>query len=201
MQQRSEDTRARIQAAAVDLFARHGYDATGVAEICSAAGVSKGAFYHHFPSKLVLFLALLEDWLAGVEEGLQIAHPSQGSRSIPRMLVDMAGRSGGLFQSAEGQLRLILEFWTQASRKPEVWKAAIAPYRRYEALFSGMLAEGQKEGSLAPEIDPAVAARVVVGLAMGLLLQALFDPDGAAWPEVTRKGVEMLVEGIQRREG
>ncbi len=39
-QQRSEDTRARILRAALECFSRAGYDATGVAEICAAAGVS-----------------------------------------------------------------------------------------------------------------------------------------------------------------
>ena len=43
MQQRSQATRAGILAAARKLFSQHGYDATGVAELCAEAGVSKGA--------------------------------------------------------------------------------------------------------------------------------------------------------------
>ena len=65
-QQRSLDTREQIMTAAAELFCRTGYDATGVAEICSQAGVSKGAFYHHFPSKKDLFLAIVDKWLQGV---------------------------------------------------------------------------------------------------------------------------------------
>ena len=51
-QKRGEETRSRILDAAQGCFVQHGYDATGVAEICRSAGLSKGAFYHHFPSKL-----------------------------------------------------------------------------------------------------------------------------------------------------
>lgn len=48
MQARGEETRSRILHSALSLFGRQGYDATGVAGICEAAAVSKGAFYHHF---------------------------------------------------------------------------------------------------------------------------------------------------------
>jgi len=51
MQQRSEETRARILDAAIRRFAIAGYDAASVEDICTEAGVSKGAFYHHFPTK------------------------------------------------------------------------------------------------------------------------------------------------------
>ena len=61
MQQRSIETRRRIMSAAVALFAAQGYNASGVAEICRAAGASKGAFYHHFSSKQALFVAVLEE--------------------------------------------------------------------------------------------------------------------------------------------
>jgi TetR/AcrR family transcriptional repressor of nem operon len=43
--------RDKIVAAAIDLFRRNGYVATTVDEICAAAGVTKGAFFHHFESK------------------------------------------------------------------------------------------------------------------------------------------------------
>jgi AcrR family transcriptional regulator len=46
--------------AAVQLFARDGYDATSVNRIIEAVGVSKGAFYHHFAAKEDLVAALTE---------------------------------------------------------------------------------------------------------------------------------------------
>ena len=58
MQQRSEETRNAIIEAAETLFTQQGYTAAGVAEICEAAGVSKGAFYHHFETKQAVFLAV-----------------------------------------------------------------------------------------------------------------------------------------------
>jgi AcrR family transcriptional regulator len=50
-QPRGEETRNRILDAALDSFAHFGYDATSVSQICRRADVTKGGFYHHFPSK------------------------------------------------------------------------------------------------------------------------------------------------------
>ena len=68
MQKRAQLTRARILDVSTRLFSQNGYDATGVAEICAAASVSKGAFYHHFESKHSVFLAILDEWLATFPE-------------------------------------------------------------------------------------------------------------------------------------
>ena len=47
-----------------------GYDGTGVAMICERAQVSKGAFYHHFDTKQAIFLALMQQWLEGLDHQL-----------------------------------------------------------------------------------------------------------------------------------
>lgn len=55
-------------AAAEKLLLRNGYAATGINDICREAGVSKGAFYHFFPSKEDLALAALDGFFRrGVE--------------------------------------------------------------------------------------------------------------------------------------
>lgn len=51
-------TRDRILTAAADLFLAEGVENVSVAEICRAAGVSNGSFFHHFPSKEELALEI-----------------------------------------------------------------------------------------------------------------------------------------------
>jgi TetR/AcrR family transcriptional regulator, transcriptional repressor for nem operon len=51
-------------AAAHLLVKRQGYAATSVDDICRAAGVTKGAFFHHFASKEALAVAAAEGWTA-----------------------------------------------------------------------------------------------------------------------------------------
>jgi AcrR family transcriptional regulator len=197
MQQRSEETRARILQAAAALFARNGYDATGVAQLCAQAGVSKGSFYHHFPSKQAVFLALLDTWLAALDT--QMAEIVQGAPSIPQALVRMSAVTGSVFQSAGGQLPMFLEFWRESSHDPKVWEATIAPYRRYQQAIAALLRQGVAEGSLRP-VDPERAARAIVGLAVGLILQGVIDPQGAAWAEVAQDALQWMMNGLSAKQ-
>ena len=193
MQQRSIETRAEILGAAMTLFARSGYEATSVAEICEAAGVSKGAFYHHFSSKQEIFLALLNNWLALIDSQLDYAR--QGADNVPQAIMRMSDLMRSVFETAVGQLPMFLEFWTQASHDPLVWQVVIEPYHRYQAYFRSMIEQGIEEGSL-KLVDPDVAAKAIVSLALGLLLQGLLDSRGAKWDQVTQQSIQLLLEGL-----
>ncbi len=193
MQERSAETRADILASAEKLFSQQGYEGTGVAEICSQAGVSKGAFYHHFPSKHAVFMTLLEDWLNILDRQMQYFQGN--AKSVPAALIDMAGMLRFVFQSAGGKLPMFLEFWSQASRDREVWQATIAPYRRFHQLFSDMVQRGVQEGSL-QTTNAQETAWVILALATGILMQGLLDADGAAWDEVGKHGLEALMKGL-----
>jgi AcrR family transcriptional regulator len=193
MQQRSLETHAEILGAAMTLFARSGYEATSVAEICEAAGVSKGAFYHHFSSKQEIFLALLKNWLGVIDAQLDYAR--QGTDNVPQALMRMTDMMRAVFETATGQLPMFLEFWTKASHDDAVWQTVIEPYHRYQAYFRSMIQQGIEEGSLKP-VDPDMAAKAIVSLALGLLLQGLLDAQGAKWDQVTQHSFQLLLEGL-----
>jgi len=193
MQQRSEETRASILSAAVEQFSGNGYEATSVSQVCRAAGVSKGAFYHHFPSKQAVFLELLEGWLALLDEQFKLVR-SQSS-DVPGALLTMTSMIGEIYRTAGGSLPMFLEFWNQAHHEPDIWSAVIAPYNRYQDYFASMIQEGIDEGSLR-QVDPESTARVLVALAVGLLLQGVLDPDGADWQQVSQAGFQMVLNDI-----
>jgi AcrR family transcriptional regulator len=190
-QLRAEETRGRILEAAVRRFAVAGYEAASVDEICAEAGVSKGAFYHHFPSKQSLFLALMQEWLGMIDTGMEAV---QGE-NIPQTFIRMTDLLPGVFAAAEDQLPMFLEFWLQASRDQKVWNAVIAPYHHFQEFFSGLIEKGIAEGSLKP-VDAAVAAQVIVSLAVGLVLQGILEPNGSDWGKTGRESMRILMEGL-----
>jgi AcrR family transcriptional regulator len=126
MQTRSIETRAKIVQAAQDLFSKTGYESSSVSDICDRAGISKGAFYHHFPSKQAVFMELLSEWLKGIDIGLEAMRNSQTGASQP--LVRMADIIPSVIHAAEGRLPIFLEFLVHSARDQELWKTAIAPY-------------------------------------------------------------------------
>ena len=197
MQDRSQETREQLLASAEKCFSQSGYDATGVAEICADAQMSKGAFYHHFPSKHAVFMALLENWLKLLDQGLFSLTDTQ--ESIPDSLTRMGGMLGFVFQSASGRLPMFLEFWAQASRDKEVWQATIAPYRRYQQQFTQLVQRGIDEGTLKTG-NPQSTAWVIMALVTGVILQGLLDPQAANWDEVGQHGLQVIMEGLRKKQ-
>ncbi len=76
-------SKTKLLEAALQVIRAKGYTATTIDDICAAAGVTKGSFFHHFKGKLELALAAVEHWNA-VTSGLfaeapyrQIADPRE----------------------------------------------------------------------------------------------------------------------------
>lgn len=193
-EQRSAETQQNLLGAAEICFARYGYEATSVAQVCREAGVSKGAFYHHFDSKQALFLGLLEQWLAQIDR--QIETQDTVARDAPGRLREITGVVDQVQQVPRQQLLIYLEFLNKAVRDPAVLSATLAPYHRYLDLMATMVQQGVTEGSIPPGRE-AYAAPLLMALIIGLTIQSFIDPAGADWAAVTREGIDLFLSGLQ----
>jgi AcrR family transcriptional regulator len=193
LQDRAEMTRQQLIDAAASCFAEQGYDGTGVAMICDRAQVSKGAFYHHFDTKQAIFLALMQQWLEGLDHQLDAFQTSM--KSVPEGLHSMTGLLGTVLEVGGDALPMYLEFWSRATRDQQVWQETIAPFHRYHTFFGTLLQAGIDEGSIR-QVDADHAARVLVAFAVGLLMQGLLEPEGEDWAEVAGLGMDMLMNGL-----
>ncbi len=177
--------------AAIKLFSTHGYNKASVDDICEEAGISKGAFYHHFKSKQALFLALLDGWLQFIDNAIE----STKDKTVPETFMQITEAFPYIFKTADDNLPMFLEFWLQASRDKKIWGAGISPYRRYHKYFTTLIKKGVDEGSFV-EVDPELASRMITSTAMGLLLQSLLDPTGDDWEKVARDSTNLLVSSL-----
>src|SRR5215217_191285 len=99
--ERSEATRAELVGAARGLFAERGYAGVGTEEVVRAAGVTRGALYHHFKGgKRDLFRAVVET----IE------------REIVTEIAQKGAQAGGPFAALE----LGGDLWLEACLRPEV---------------------------------------------------------------------------------
>jgi AcrR family transcriptional regulator len=196
MQARSQATRRHILEAAQTQFSRAGYSAASIDSICAEAEISKGAFYHHFASKQAVFLALLEDWVAGLDAGFRKLQ--EESDSMDQALLRMVDLLPQVLQASEGQLPIYMEFWMQASRDPKTLKATIAPYHRFREQIASMIRAGIQAGTFR-EVDADTASLALVSLAIGLLAQGIAGPTQKDWPDSNRKALQLLLDGMKRR--
>lgn len=111
----------------------------------------------------------------------------------------MAGAAGSMLQSNEVQLAILLEFWRQSVRNPELWQVTVKPYHRYRLYFTQLVSKGIQNGELLP-VDPEITGSMIVSLALGLLLQALFDPQGSDWGDEIVRSTTLFMERLSLRE-
>jgi AcrR family transcriptional regulator len=77
-----DERRAQLLAAALEVFTSAGYHAAAMDEIADRAGVSKPVLYQHFPSKLDLYLAVLDTHIDSLVFAIQKAIQSTPENSI-----------------------------------------------------------------------------------------------------------------------
>jgi len=196
MQPRGEITRQKILNTSYELFSHQGYEATGVALICEKANVSKGSFYHHFPSKKDVFFALIEGWVENIQN--QFAAIKQDEIPIPNQFKAMVPALSSVFSEAD-QIPFFLEFWLQAMRDREIAQRTIKPYFTFMTMFEKMFEKGIIEGSIDPKSDPHLSMRLMMAFALGLIMQSMIEPTRENWDEVTKYSLEKVLTGLQKK--
>lgn len=171
------DTRSRIVAAAVALFAEQGYDATSVNQVVARAGVAKGALYHHFPSKddllCEVYRELVDRQRAGLAEILaRRLPPADTLRAIVRdMVVSTAGRV------AEAKV-----FFREGHRLTDANQQRVRAVRReiHDAVTE-LVRSAQRDGRFAAIASPEMVTFTVFGVINEL--PVWYSPDGPKGPD------------------
>lgn len=96
-EQNPQITRQKLLDAAFELFYRNGFRATGLNDVVSAAGLSKGALYNHFASKMDLGYAVVDEVLAPLMRQFWIEpyQNSQNPLSATRQIIETVSRRLG----------------------------------------------------------------------------------------------------------
>ncbi|MEQ1547036.1 MAG: helix-turn-helix domain-containing protein [Chakrabartia sp.] len=146
----SERPNARIKLidAAHVLVRRKGYAATSVDEICAAAGVSKGAFFHHFASKEALGVAAAAQWTARAAPLFELPPYTKLADPLERLLGHIDMRMAMIDGPAEGFTcfvgTMVQESFASSEALREASGASITAY--CEALSVDIEAAIQQHG-------------------------------------------------------
>ncbi len=156
-----------------ELIAEHGIDGTTMRQVAAASGLSTGTLNYHFTNKRGLILAALDhayrlprDW-----------HRYEGS-ALARL-----GRIARNYTVDRPQQAHWWRFWLEvtahAARDPELRGHQRNQQRALVEFVARVIAEGVASGELRADLAADVEAMRFVGLAQGLVLHQLLDPDSA----------------------
>lgn len=93
-----QETEQRILRSALALMREYGYEKVSVRDICQQAGITTGAFYHHFPSKETMIargFGALDSYMKQALEGREQEPPAQRLRRILTTYADFMERESG----------------------------------------------------------------------------------------------------------
>ena len=177
---RTSDARQRIVSTAARLFLERSYHAVGVDELCAAAGVRKGSFYHYFSSKSELAKAVI-DLHAQAFVARLAGSPDDGPRQRLHAIPDAIGAIQTALASQFGRAvgcpfgNLAAELATT----DEDVRAHLA--RRLGAMereLAGTCRQAAARGVLRAGIDPEHLAHALLAQYQGIILLAKLNDSG-----------------------
>ncbi len=190
------DTRQRILSTARELFHGNNYADIGIKQICDAANVQKGSFYHFFPSKRDLALAVIDDMADDWAHGFVKEAFDQDLPPMERLdyLIDAAYYWQKAAKDLEGRMpgclfgNLVLE----VSTRDDILRAKLsAVFDKTKVRFERTLEQAVETGAISP-LDTDLTAQAMLAYLEGMILLAKSRNE----PEVIQK-LGPAIKGIR----
>ena len=168
--QHREATRERILESAALHFRNEGYEAARIDDIMAGAGLTRGGFYLHFPSKQELFAAYVAREL---DFGRQLRRAMDGRPEAP-----LEGAAQALdFYLTPGHRKRVARGCTIVSNAADVARSSAGTRRAFTQAFAAMRDEFRQVAEHGGADDPEGAALAAIATSVGgvVLARALAD--------------------------
>lgn len=185
---RSAEMRQRLVDAARALFLEQGFAGTSTPAIVSAAGVTRGALYHHFADKQALFKAVLEQEAEALAKAVQ--RSDQNGLSAKQRLVDGAmAYVDGLIAPGRAKLMFVEGPAVLGARSAQLMEA-----ERGEAQLRIGLSE-----ALGPDRDDDLELEYLARLLSAMFERAAVDIDEGLDPNGYRRAIKHVLSSLSAR--
>ena len=147
---RPTDTRDRVLQVAQVLFAERGYRGTSLRDIAKRIGIKAPSLLHHFPSKQLLYLAVLDKMFESLEDAANAI--AWGRENRQERMRQAVGNAIDFIAMHPDFVRIM---WKEMDDESGIGRQVLK--RRLPPLFStavNFIFRGQRDGEFRPEVDP-----------------------------------------------
>jgi AcrR family transcriptional regulator len=173
-------TRDRIIEAALRAFAARGYRGTAIDAIAGEAGVTRQGLLHHFPSKVHLLIAVLEQ--RDAEDKAHAERAAETDARIDGVLNAVMQHTAQPERDHLGRLFTILSAESIDADHP-AHEHFRARYRAAREAFATWIADAQADGEMVDTVAPDQLAAIVIAVMDGLQMQQHLDEQPLAIEE------------------
>ena len=193
--ERIEDT-ARILEAARGSFLAHGFARTTMDDLARELGMSKKTLYRSFASKEAIVDAMVTAKIASISAGVEAimndpagGFSSRARRVLNHVVTELAGISPVF-------LRDLQRFVPHIHRRIENIRRVVVP-----EIWGQLIREGQKEGLVRDDVDPAFAAELVLHAVQGILNPESLNRLHVTPREAYETSTDLLLGGLLTAAG
>jgi TetR/AcrR family transcriptional repressor of nem operon len=175
---RSFDLEAAVERA-MNVFWSRGYHGTALPDLLRATKLSRGSLYAAFGGKHALFLRALDRYIAAGLARIDVELDPRGKpvAGLRACLSRYAERTSGA--SGKRGCLLVATAMELAAHDPQVQRRVSAFFNAMETKLAGALSRAKVEGELADGVEPAIAARLLICVAEGMLVMGKTIQDRA----------------------
>ena len=184
----------QIKRAVLDIIFEEGLSRLSTRNLAARVGISEGALFRHFPSKLAILRGIMQDVQTDLLGQLREAASSRAPAEV-RLHRFMCAHVGYLL---ENRGITILLFSEAAHQGDADMKASLRDIlREMKALVAGIVDDGIREGRWRDEVDPEDAAMLYMGIPVSLNVHMILNPGGLETENFCRRMVDLLVGGLR----
>jgi AcrR family transcriptional regulator len=185
MPRQPSDARERIVLAAIELFAARGYHNTGIADILTESGCSRGVLYYNFSCKKELGFAVIDEVLHLLAEQGAGRHLRTNDHPIDKLL-KMVDDLPGLVRLQSGEYLTPSLAARLGAVDAEFKERLSIGFRVLIDELEVILQRGAAEGQIADNVNPRVLAHAFVVMCEGILFAALLEYQEDVWANARR---------------
>jgi AcrR family transcriptional regulator len=169
-----EARRQQIMDAALVCFSRDGFHATTTADIVRESGVSQGTLYLYFANKDDIVVAMADDRHRNEALVTAIAHSEQDPVRGLMTMIELHGER--LTDPRRIALRRVgVQGWSEALRNPRIHDSVVEGIVMVRQALATLIERGKRTGQIREAVDADAAARTLIAVFHGLVLQLAWD--------------------------